>query len=82
MFFYPPTGKSAEINKIEWSRPVKIYETAEIFLNLPHHGDIKVTVNGQEKVIRVIIDNINYVSRGNVSYLRAASNTSNVCIFF
>lgn len=52
--------------KTKWSAPIRIYKSAEFFLDLPSHGDVKIIADCRRKVVKIIIENINYVSGQNV----------------
>lgn len=47
---------------LRWSRPVKIDENKEVFLDIPLYGDIKVSLNTTGKTIKVVLDYIRQVS--------------------
>ncbi len=49
-------------NKRKWSAPIQIYKSSEFFLDLPSHGDVKIITNCRRKIVKIIIENINYVS--------------------
>lgn len=42
--------------------PIEIFESIEFLLDLPLYGDIKIYVISNRKIIKIIIDDINYVS--------------------
>lgn len=58
---------------IRWSRPVKIDENKEVFLDIPLYGDIKVSLNTTGKTIKVILDYIRQVSHH--FYIKFLKNT-------
>lgn len=47
---------------LRWSRPVKIDENKEVFLEIPLYGDIKVSLNTTSKTNKVVLDYIRQVS--------------------
>lgn len=47
---------------LRWSRPVKIDENKEVFLEIPLYGDIKVSLITTAKTIKVVLDYIRQVS--------------------
>lgn len=48
--------------KRKWSAPIHIYRTSEFFLDLPSHGDVKVITDCRRKMVKITVENINYVS--------------------
>ncbi|XP_037025669.1 vacuolar protein sorting-associated protein 13B isoform X2 [Bradysia coprophila] len=56
--------------KWKWSAPIRIYESNEFFLDLPSHGDVKVITDCRRKVVKIIIENINYKMEFNVKDIR------------
>lgn len=45
-------------SNIRWSRPIKVQESKDLFLEVPLYGDVKVSVNATGKITRVVLDYI------------------------
>ncbi|KAJ6640172.1 Vacuolar protein sorting-associated protein 13B [Pseudolycoriella hygida] len=56
--------------KPKWSAPIRIYKSDEFFLDLPTHGDVKIITNCRRKMVKIVIENINYKMEFNVKDIR------------
>lgn len=68
--------------KRKWSAPIHIYRSSEFFLDLPSYGDVKVITDCRRKVVRIIVENINYVSSCHFNAdveARSKSTSSELC---
>lgn len=59
------------IGGTRWSRPLRIDENKEIFLDIPLYGDIKVSVNTESKVVKVVLDYIRQDTEFSAKDIRA-----------
>lgn len=59
-------NKLIENANLQWSFPIKIDECAEKFLNMPLHGDLKLTFSRSSKTIHILVEHINVRTEFNV----------------
>lgn len=58
-------------SSVRWSRPLRIDESKEIFLDIPMYGDIKVSVNTDGKATKVVLDYIRQDTEFSAKDIRA-----------
>lgn len=62
---------SSGSSSVRWSRPLRVDENKEIFLDIPLYGDIKVSVNTDSKVVKVVLDYIRQDTEFSAKDIRA-----------
>lgn len=50
------------VGDIQWSIPVETNKRDEIYLALPLYGDIKMTSYRENKTVKILLENIDFVS--------------------